>query len=402
MNMDPFQEIILPPGSPVEPLIDAAARLPAFVGGPEDAAQRLHALKVGMVGAGSIGFEFIQQVARWQPAEIAVIDPKQFKPASLLTHGVPPEAIGESKAVYAARLAKRISPRSHVSALEGEFASVPVSRLAEFDVLFLATDNLLAELQVSRACFPLGLPVMQGSVHGETLSGHVRFYGHGSPDAPCVACGFTQEEWSELNRSKLYSCEGLTSSTAVLPEGQPTMSVRALCSMIAQLALLHFLRDRLALGGSVRDSSLEYCAYPQQIVSTKLPRRADCACPHIVYRRNQPPRPLGQCGLSELDTDPAATFEVDAYCYAEQAICGGGHSQAVQRFVTPGGDDVGLCDICQRPLALNPFHFFRAVPATALGESIDKPLHQLGAGDARWVLVCRGDEANLLLNNSQL
>lgn len=400
MSMDPFIEITLPAGAPSEPPADAAARLPQFMGGPADAAERLSGLKVLIVGGGSIGFEFIQQLARWGVAAIAIVDARKFKRASLITHAVSPDAIGESKAIYSARLAKRLSPRTHVWALEGEFISVPLACLAEFDIVFLATDNLLAEIQVSRACFPLGLPVIHGSVHGETLSGHVRYYGHGGPGAPCVACAFTSEEWTHLNRSTLFSCEGARSGKSPPQEGQATMSVHALCSAIAQLALLQFLRDWLGLGAEVRDRALEYCAYPQQIVTTRLASRADCPCPHTIYSRAAAPRPLAQCALRELGTDARSSFEVDNYCFAEKAICGCGSSQPVQRFVTPGGGNVGACASCGGPLALHPFHSFRAVPAAALGETINRPLHQLGADGARWVLVRCDDEATLFLNNS--
>src|SRR5437016_6105277 len=173
---DPIVEIMLPPGVSPEPPVESAARLPAFLGGPPDAEVRLKAVKALVVGSGSIGWEIVQQLARWQVAQITIVDPKKFKRESLVTHSVSPEAVGESKANYAGRCAKLLSPRSRVFVLEDVFASVSLSLLAEFDVVFLATDNLFAELQVSQACFPLGVPMVHGSVHGETLSGHVRFY----------------------------------------------------------------------------------------------------------------------------------------------------------------------------------------------------------------------------------
>jgi molybdopterin/thiamine biosynthesis adenylyltransferase len=405
---DPLIEIMLPHDVSAVPAVEAAARLPAFVGGPADAANRLRGVKALVVGAGSIGFEFVQQLARWQVASIGIVDPKKFKGPSLLTHSAPPEAVGQAKALYAAQLAKRLSPRTRVFALEGVFASWPLSRLAEFEVVFLATDNLLAELQVSRACFPLRLPVIHGSVHGETLSGHVRFYGHGGPSAACVACGFTREEWAHLNRSTRFSCEGLMANDpSIQAEGQPTMSVHALCSLISQLALLQFARDLLALGQSVRELTLEYCAYPQTIVPSKLTRHPQCPCPHVVFRRAAPPRPLAECTLSELSKSAAAdaekdrgvSFEVDEHYYVAQATCPCGGQEPVQRFVTPGAGDVGPCPGCRRPLARHPFHSFRPVPASALGPALVRPLREVGAADARWVVVRRDDDAVLFLNS---
>ena len=405
---DSFHEIPLVDGDGSAPLVDAGARLPAFVGGPGDAVVRLSAIRALVVGAGSIGFEFIQQLARWQVAEIGIVDPKKFKRESVLTHAAPPEAVGQSKAGYAARLAKRLSPRTKVSALEGVFASVPLSRLAQFDAVFLATDNLLAELQVGRACFPLGLPVVQGSVHGETLSGHVRCYGHGGPSAPCVACGFSREEWAHLNRSSLFSCEGLGAQPAATPnEGQPTMSVHALCSLVAQLALLQFAKDRLSLG-AVRDTVLEYCAYPQTLVTSKLASHPRCPGPHVAFRRASPPRPLADCSLHELSRAAAddathgqsASFEVDDFQYVERALCPCGAEQPVQRFVRADAHDIGRCWRCLRPLPRQPFHSLAIVPGSALGETINRPLRDLGASDARWVVLRRALDAVLFLNSA--
>jgi molybdopterin/thiamine biosynthesis adenylyltransferase len=409
MNAE-FLEITLPAGADSIPLVDVAARLPRFVGGPPDASARLAGLRALIVGAGSIGFEYVQQIARWQAEQIGIVDPKKFKSESLMTHGAPPEAIGHSKAMYAARLAKRISPRSRVFALPAEFSSVPLSRLAEFNLVLLATDNLLAELRVSQACFPLGLPVIQGSVHGDTLSGHVRIYGHGSPAAPCVACGFTRAEWDYLNHNSLFSCEGFVSpATKSEVALQPTMSVHALCSFIAQLSLLYSMRDHLSLGKSVRDTVTEFCAYTGQIVTTELTRREQCPCPHSRYRRATPPRPLRECTLRELaqaaakDSDEAAdaSFELDDWFYAEQATCPCGHQQRVQRFVNARMRHVGHCQKCQRPLPRNLFYTHRAAPGTLLEPLIDTPLRQLSGAEARWAIVRGATNATLFLHATE-
>jgi len=404
---DPFVEILVPEDETSMPAAEVSARLPQFMGGPPDAAARLRGTKALVVGAGSLGFEFVQQLPRWQVEQIGVVDRARFKAESILTHGAPPEAVGQSKAIYAAQLAKRLSPRTRVLALEGEFASVPLSRLAEFDVVFLATDNLLAELQVSQACLPLRLPVVQGSVHGGTLSGHVRFFGHGESSSPCVACGFTAEEWSHLNANTFFSCEGHRSPTSPPgATGQPTMSVHALCSLLAQLGLLYFMRDRLALGAPVRDTSLEFCAYTQQITTTKLTRNLRCRCAHVMYRRVSPPRSLATCSVRELlraagvESEQGVRFDVADFYFVEQATCSCGAQQPVHRFAR-AAEHVGLCHECRRPLARHPFHSFRPVPVSALRESFEVPLHLLGAGEARSAVVGSGEDAVLFLDRSE-
>src|SRR5438045_8037045 len=102
-----FVEIEAPCQRPASARPTLTARLPRFMGGPEDAVPRFASLKALVVGSGSVGTEIEQHLARWQIQELAVVDPKIFKTESLLTHSIPAEAVGEAKACYAATLAKR-------------------------------------------------------------------------------------------------------------------------------------------------------------------------------------------------------------------------------------------------------------------------------------------------------
>jgi molybdopterin/thiamine biosynthesis adenylyltransferase len=399
-NRNCLTEISLPPGASPAPLADFGERLPPFIGGPEDAAQRLASVRALVAGSGSVGLEVVETLARWKVAEIAVVDPKRFKGESVLTHGIPPEAVGESKAFYAGRLAKRISPLTRVSAAERGFETIGFAELARFSVVFLATDNLLAELKVSQACLSLGTPVVQGSVHGECLCGHVRFFGHGGPEAPCVACGYTRDEWAHLNRSTLYSCEGSGANTPA--EGQPTRSLSSLCSLAAQLASLQFARDLLGLGAPVRDTVLEYCAYTHQTVITKLVRKPDCPCEHQVLRRTAAPRAIRNCSLRELQEaaglGTAVTFEVDGGLWAEQGRCECGEWGALGRFVSESDTTYGPCQLCGKATKGHPFQCHRRVPAAVTEPFRDQQLGALGAVDICWAAVRSNQHGALFLD----
>lgn len=405
-NRDCLAEVALPRGASPAPPADFGERLPPFMGGPKDAAQRFASVRALVAGSGSVGLEFVQNLARWQVPEIAVVDPKRFKAESVLTHGIPPEAVGESKAFYGGRLAKRISPLTRVSAAERGFETIGFAELARFNVVFLATDNLLAELKVSQACLSLGIPVVQGTVHGESLCGHVRFFGHGGAESPCVACGYTRDEWAHLNRSTIYSCEGNGANTPA--EGQPTRSLSSLCSLTAQLASLQFARDLLVLGAPVRDTVLEYCAYTHQTVITKLARKPDCPCDHQVLRRTAAPRPLTECSLRDLekaaalsDTDADVTFEIDGSLWAEQARCECGGWRATHRFVRASTTALGQCPECGQATTVHPFGSYQRVPAWRTESFRDQPLEVLGATDARWVAVRSNQRGVLFINPSQ-
>jgi len=405
---DRFIEISLRTDASSSSLPEFNARLPLLMGGPEDAEQLFASMKALVIGGGGIGGEITQHLGRWQIEELAVVDPKRFKSESLLTHSIPPEAVGESKAFYAARLAKRLSPRTRVFALEGMFESLSLSDLARFDVVFLATDGLLAEVQVSQACLSLGIPVVQGSVHGESLCGHVRFFGHGGPEAPCAACGFTREEWSHLNRSTVFSCEGLDAKRTTAAS-EPTMSLSPLCSLIAQLALLQYARDRLGLGVPVRDTVLEYCAYTHQTVVTKLHRNADCPCDHVTLRRTAPPRPLAECSLDDLEQaagasengDGAVSFEVENSIWADRARCQCGEWRPLGQFVSRAAASVGRCRKCHGMMTVHPFHSYRLVPASAVEFFRNQSLGELGASGIRWAVVRCNGRAALFLNAAQ-
>jgi hypothetical protein len=184
------------------------------------------------------------------------------------------------------------------------------------------------------------------------------------------------------------------------------MSVHALCSLLAHLGLLHFMRDRLALGAPVRDTSLEFCAYTQQITTTKLTRNPRCRCAHVMLRRVSPPRSLATCSVRDLlraagvESEQGVRFDVDDFFFVEQATCSCGAHQAVHRFVR-AAEPVGHCHECLRPLARHPFHSFRPVPVSALRESVEVPLYLLGAAEARSAVVGCSDDAVLFLDRSE-
>src|SRR5438876_134172 len=85
---------------------DRALRLPEFIGssGPPDT--RLDGLRVGLVGAGSVGGPAALHVARLQPEAIFIVDSARLKPESVLTHMILPADIGQPKASYWGRRCK--------------------------------------------------------------------------------------------------------------------------------------------------------------------------------------------------------------------------------------------------------------------------------------------------------
>jgi molybdopterin/thiamine biosynthesis adenylyltransferase len=193
-------------------LLDTAARLPNFIGGPTDAVARLRALTIFIVGVGSVGGRIAVHLARLGVAMLCLVDPKRFKPESVLTHDIEPREVDKFKALTSARRCKAISPATRVFAFNGPAEDLPLDAFADANLVVLATDNLAAEIEVGQRCVRLGKPLVQASVHGDTLTAQVRVFGNADGQGPCPVCGFGAVEWQMLNEHVRFSCDGFATT----------------------------------------------------------------------------------------------------------------------------------------------------------------------------------------------
>jgi molybdopterin/thiamine biosynthesis adenylyltransferase len=193
-------------------LPDPAVRLPTFAGGPADAARKLGALRIFIVGLGSVGGRIALHLARLGIATLWLIDPKRYKPESLLTHEIEPRDVGQFKARTTARRCKAISSTTRVFAFSGSVEDLPLDAFADADLVLLATDNLAAEIEVGQRCARLGKTLFQASVHGDTLTAQIRIFANVDRRGPCPACGFGDVEWRMLNEQVRFSCDGFAST----------------------------------------------------------------------------------------------------------------------------------------------------------------------------------------------
>ena len=138
-------------------------RLPQFTGLRKDAHAVLNGLSIGVVGAGSVGLNYLTAMATLQIKKLLVVDPGCFKPQSLLTHRVPPSAArnGGAKSRIAAKICHEISPATECSYFPGPVEDLELSAFLDVDLVVLATDNLAAEKDVSQRCLHLGIPLLQ-------------------------------------------------------------------------------------------------------------------------------------------------------------------------------------------------------------------------------------------------
>ena len=382
-------------GSAPAPLV-VDARLPMFVGLAESPAPMLGQLKVAVVGAGSIGRRIALAWARLGVQELWLIDPGRFDdPSNLVTQEIlRADVCGEFKAARTGGACKGISPATRIRVHNGRFQDLDAMDFAGIDYCMLATDNLAVEVDAARAFVSLAVPVVQASVHGETLTAQVRFTANRDGAGPCLACAFGQAEWQHLHRETVYSCNGPSGQPEQQTLAQPTISTGFLCSMAADLALVQCVRHALHLGQPVDDTMLQYCGFTHQLRVMPLERNPGCPCEHVALRRIAVPRLLEDCPLGQLsrragywagEAPTADSFTVGGFDYVESAICCQG-SQPVERLVAHGAK-TGCCPACSGPLTPQPFFTHPVVPAALVLDRIDAPLRELGAKRVRWVVI---------------
>lgn len=391
-----------------EPLFGAAAdvadtaraplglRLPQFVGGPEDAHDRLRGERWAIIGLGSVGGAVAENLARLQPAEIFGVDPSNFKLESIHTHRVGPDEIGQAKATYVLNLCRQISPATKVIAHVGPVQDLPASRFANFDAVLLASDNLRCEAHVAEICMRLAKPLVQASVDGPSLTAQVRFISNASAAGPCLCCNYGATDWRMHDEELVFSCAG-GEPTAEL-RVQPTMSVAPLCSIAADLACVQILRHTLGLGAPVADTLLTWNGYSHQSWISPLARQKVCRLPHVAWRVLRASRELADCTVGELaELAGASALEIESHQYHEAARCCG-RAQPIGRFVPVGASAAAAggaaCSDCGRPLRATRFHIRREVPVELLPAAAS--LRSLGIEHATGVLA-GGDAPALVL-----
>jgi molybdopterin/thiamine biosynthesis adenylyltransferase len=387
--------------------LDRNERTPKLVDVPRDFGAVVRGQYVVAIGCGSVGLPASDILARVGVGRLLLVDPARLKPASVLTHPCWPEDLDRPKAVVAGERAKAVSPDTQVFAFDGAFDELPTHVLAEATYLFLASDNLLCEASVSQRALHLGIPVLQGSVYGPTLSAQVRSIASSeSGDGPCLCCAFGEREWEDLDRGTRFSCTGPGASpgAAADPARIPTVSLPHLCSMAANLLCTEYTRRILGIGAAEESRLVEYCGYTHRTTVTRLLRNTNCTMDHARHRLEPRARDLGHSAPRELlrqagyeGADPCrVTLTVEGFCFASLALCGCDVHPTLGRFV-PTGSTAGACSHCGRPRKPHPMHTHDEVLVNALTGRLDRTLESLGTSAPTSVRV-RGEGGAVLFH----
>lgn len=360
--------------------------LSPLLGCPSDALSALRSKAVAVVGCGSVGGRTAVQLARLGIGELLLIDPKKTKSTSIATHDIGPGDLDQPKAVVTARRCRAIHPAGRFRSLVAPVESVDLAALARIDAFVMSPDLLSAELATGQRGLWLGRPVLHASVHGPTLTAHVRTFLNAKDTGACPACGFGPAEWELMTRQVRFSCEGPQSGRAAVPPAAPaTNSVSPLCSLAADLAVIQLLRLLLPARAPVDDSMLEFCGFTHRTVASPLPRHSRCRLDHTRFGRASVPDPAGRLSLGrwfELATGAPpgsdASFELPGFAWVEFAACQCPHPLAVRRFVDVQRLSLDQCPSCSAPRIPMDFHVLRRVGRDVLGDALDIPLRSLG------------------------
>jgi molybdopterin/thiamine biosynthesis adenylyltransferase len=371
--------------------------MPNFIGFDGSAVARLQATTLAVCGCGSVGERVGLHLARMPIGGLGLIDPGRYKPESLFTHEIGPSDVGKPKAQHLGRRCKAINPGARIFVAPSRIGDLDEMALAGVDVVVIATDRLAPEVELGQRCLWLSLPLVQASVHGDSLSAQLRTYTNRTGDHPCPACGYGRDEWALLNQETVFSCAG-PGATRPGRVGRselaaPTMSVSALCAIAADMAVIEVLRLVLGLGEPVGDGLVQYCGFRHETTRTRLVRNPSCPCEHVHFDEQPLSGPLAECTPGELarqvvpgDVElEACAWAVGGHVFIESAACCGG-VQPIGRFCR-ADRPAGRCRSCRRPLYAQPFFAHRRVPGSVLGPALHRPLGRLGAGRAPWVVV---------------
>jgi len=392
--------------------LDREVRRPRLIDGPADLGARLGATAVAVIGAGSVGLRAIDSLARLGVGELRICDGRPTKKLSLLTHPVAPDEIGVSKALLGAQRAKALAPETRVRFFDRPFQQLPADALAGVSIVVVATDNLAAEVDVSQACLHLAVPAIHASVYGPALVAQVRAVAGGDDGAgPCLACGYTEAEWRDLDRGTRFSCEGDAATpgdAAPEPSRAATVSFAHLCSYAADFAVGELLRQCAGLRPDAPAGEvLEFCDYTGSTSRTTLKRNPCCPLDHAAWRvctseadiHTLSPRDLARIAGYGDDELGGLSFRVERHRFVALEACGCSEHPPLGRFVGPD-HALEVCRRCGGERFPHPLHSYEVLPGGALAGHNDQALGALGVQGAPTVLV-RGPRGATLVRPPQ-
>ncbi len=235
---------------------------------PEIDQECLASSSVLLLGAGALGNEVLSHLAAAGIGHLVVVDFDLVELTNLhRTLLFREEDIGRSKAIVAAREARRINPELRVEAVDGDFRfAIGLGFFRRADVVVGCVDSVEARAAAAELCALAGTPYIDGGTHG--LIGEVRHYLPG--DGPCYACTVGREGRKRLLAR--WSCTGLASTTVAEQERPALGATSGVVGSHQAMAVLLALLDRQESWGSAH----VYDGSRGRMEPVRLPRDPEC------------------------------------------------------------------------------------------------------------------------------
>ncbi len=195
---------------------------------------KLQSARVMVVGAGTTGNELIKNLALLGVGHITVVDFDEVNEVNLSRSVLFRRSdIGSSKAEVAAMRARELNPALQTSVFHGDIVhDYGSGRFSEYDAVFLATDNLLSRMWVSRACYRQGVWLINTGIDGWT--GNIMVV---PPEATsCVECAWANSVYAFLDQRR--SCAGIGVPVAE----RPIAMVITTAAQVAAMATQEFVK----------------------------------------------------------------------------------------------------------------------------------------------------------------
>ena len=264
--------------------------------------QERRARRLVVIGAGNIGSELVDHVARAPVDEVLVIDRDRYEPGNLAGQSILARDVGRAKAEVQKERLLAANPGLRVEAVVDELGNVPRGRYRAAAVLS-GVDSLDARLQINEIVFPLGVPWIDAGVNAtDGLYARVSVFIPGR--TACMECGWDQSVYDRLEQER--PC--LAGRDSGVPTNAPT-SLGALAAGLQAVELGKLLSGDLAHLAAGKEILLDARSHKLYVTSYRL--NPGCRFSHERWR------------VAELRGRPAAlTFRE----VLERGMEGGGAS----------------------------------------------------------------------------
>lgn len=239
---------------------------------------RLAKKNVVFAGLGAVGGVTFSTMSQLGVGELTGFDPDGYEPESFLTQPASPFDAGRLKAVVQGERAHAANPGSRILTAHGFIQDAPLWLLRRADLLITAGDNLEMLVWLGNVAGALGIPLLQGAVHGESWSAFIRAYEMTGPDTACPACAFSQADWLTLD-----SRHGCDPGTMRAHGIESTRTLPNVCRTAGDLLATEALKVLLGSDGRLADEELAYCLLSHRPMRSRFQRNHECRLPHVRW-----------------------------------------------------------------------------------------------------------------------